>query len=70
MTVNDHAETAIDQLRLADDVGQRVVDPAQAVRFFLDAAKVHALLAIAEAIRETTHAGWADLPDLNVSPDV
>jgi len=64
--ISDHTETAIDQLRNADDMGKRVVDPAQAVRFFLDAAKVHALLAIAAAIRETGNTGW-ETPDLNVS---
>jgi len=68
MTVAEHSETAVDQLRLADDMGQRVVDPALAVRFFLDAAKVHALLAIAAAIRDATHNGWDGVPDLNVSP--
>ena len=65
MTVNDHTETAIDQLRNADDMGKRVVDPAIAVKFFLDAAKVHALLAIAEAIRETGNSGW-ETPNLTV----
>lgn len=48
-----HIETALDQLRLAEDCGDRA-DPTweQQAAHALAAAQVHATLALAEAVRE------------------
>jgi hypothetical protein len=47
----EHSETALDQLRCADD--QVATDEEQLVQFLV-AAAVHAALAIAAAIREAS----------------
>jgi hypothetical protein len=45
----DHAATALDQLRLADDLGET---REQAYAHALTAAQVHALIEVATAVRE------------------
>ena len=47
--MSGHADTALDQLRLADDLTET---PEQAHANALAAAIVHAVLAVAEAVRE------------------
>jgi len=47
--VTDHAAVALDQLKLADDLGDT---REQAHDHALAAAQVHALLEVAQAVRE------------------
>lgn len=47
--MSGHVDTALDQLRLADDCAET---PEQMHAGFLAAAQVHALLAVAEVVRQ------------------
>jgi len=53
--VSDHADTALDQLALADHLCQ---DRGEQLQLFLTAAQVHALLEVASAVREATPEYW------------
>jgi hypothetical protein len=57
----DHALTAIDQLRCADDSARSYENPQQLTTFFLAAANIHALLAIAAAVKETGSLAGCDI---------
>lgn len=62
--MTDHAATALDQLRLADDRAETV---AQQHAGFLAAANVHALLHLADAVR-SAGIDLAVLPELHHTP--
>jgi hypothetical protein len=50
--MSEHAQTAIDQLRIANDIDDNYSDPDREVAYHLNAATVHALIYIGDAIRE------------------
>lgn len=63
--MSDHAETAIDQLRIADNIDPHTYsDPDRTINFHLRAATVHAILDIADAIRTAGLSGWSALDAL------
>lgn len=63
--MSEHADTAIDQLRLADMVAPASHTSDREVTYYLTAALVHAVLDVGEAIRSASASGWSALDALS-----
>lgn len=66
--MSEHAQTAIDQLRIADNIDPYTYsDPDRTIAYHQNAALVHAILDVGAAIREVGMAGlsgWSALDAL------